>query len=361
MTRRLLLLLALLNLGCLAKPTSPGLDERPPETGDWSTLAKDHRLAAAAFAADQLWLRGVPAGDKINPRGMLLACHAKGTPCVRWFNRGIVDIRRVGENLWALIVDHRGFAWVLTWQRGEWTSLGPALGGAEGAIALAEMYGSPVIVTPRSVHRLMTQGEWYSVELSDELPWGVQISAAAPRVGDSIYVGFFAGEWGNGLHRIDVDSGQVERIEPKREPTGAGFRSNLDTPTGVIADPDHPDCVIVSDGLVHMLPAGALYRVCGSHAEILFEKEWLFERKVSIHRYYVPFYSLAPAADGFWTVADSILRFRDGRMEVAPCPSLESRGGLMIGELAGEVAVLCSDIAAGVSTGGGSYLIVPLR
>ncbi len=98
--------------------------------------------------------------------------------------------------------------------------------------------------------------------MSARLEPTVLARVAIRRAGSDIYFGNDGGEWGGTLYRIDEASGTVSLVD-----VGAPVVS-------VIADADHPACVLVARAVAHFgVQDGGLLRACHATTQILVEHE----------------------------------------------------------------------------------------
>jgi hypothetical protein len=139
--------------------------------------------------------------------------------------------------------------------------------------------------------------------------------------GGFLYVGANAGEWGGGLQRISLTTGNAELVdasEPK-ELCGGTLNKDCDPVTGLAPDPIRPDCILATVGLVHFFPKGSILRVCGKQISLVYSKpytlatNWRFDPAISDDSFSsVPFFSMGHNARGAWAVGnDGIYRFAD--------------------------------------------------
>jgi len=131
------------------------------------------------------------------------------------FEGGVLDIARSDHDLWVLRKgsgEHRFV--VALWAGGVFHQLGEFQLSAEDApLALLENAGAPAVLSQKAVHYLASDNRWRVIELNGKLRSGVQVSAASPEEGGTIYLGFDIGEWGGGLQQIDLKTGVVNEIE----------------------------------------------------------------------------------------------------------------------------------------------------
>ncbi|RDD81529.1 hypothetical protein DVJ77_10130 [Dyella tabacisoli] len=122
------------------------------------------------------------------------------------------------------------------------------------------------LVTDKHVVTLDVAGHVRSKPLLGEPPHGPVSSSYADQA--SVYVGINAGEWGGGLFRIDVASGQSIHIDlGGKEQSCQKAKNPVCGPvTGIAAMPGKPGCIAVSVGLVHFMTSGGIAELCGDYA-----------------------------------------------------------------------------------------------
>ncbi len=126
--------------------------------------------------------------------------------------------------------------------------------------------------------------------------------------GGFLYVGVNMGEWGGATLRFPIAGGTGELIKPST------------TITGLEPDPVRPDCILAASGLVHFLSSGAIYRICGDSASLIYAKpytlepDWQFDpQKVGESSQSVSFFSIGGNGKSVWAVAsDGIYQIADG-------------------------------------------------
>lgn len=102
-----------------------------------------------------------------------------------------------------------------------------------------------------------------SVELSRTLRGGLMVSYLQ---GDHLYIGANRGEWGGGLERINIESGEIEKIENETGYPCIGLLvSACDPVNGITHSNRHEDCIVAAVGLIHMFSKGRIVEVCGTH------------------------------------------------------------------------------------------------
>src|SRR6185295_4620401 len=164
---------------------------------------------------------------------------------------------------------------VALWAGGVFHQLGEFQLSAEDApLALLENAGAPAVLSQKAVHYLASDNRWRVIELNGKLRSGVQVSAASPEEGGTIYLGFDIGEWGGGLQQIDLKTGVVNEIERRdtKNLCGGPLNRECDPVTGLIPDRGNKSCVLASIGLVHMFSSnGRILRICGAQVTLLTE------------------------------------------------------------------------------------------
>lgn len=115
---------------------------------------------------------------------------------------------------------------------------------------------------------------------------GAVMSLAASADGQTIYVGWNAGQNGGRLERIATGSGAVS------------VRTTLPV-TGLVPDPQHQACVLAAYGLTQATSSGKVVRVCGETETTVLEHRTADASE--------PFYGLAAEGDTVWAATGAIL------------------------------------------------------
>ncbi|WP_374275376.1 hypothetical protein [Brevundimonas sp.] len=205
-------------------------------------------------------------------------------------------------------------------------------------------------------------GAWETKAFTAPLDhWG-RTNIASTRSGQ-VYVGFNQGEWGGGLHRLDLRSGtldEVRRIDD--EPCDGPLGHECDPVTGVEPDPANADCVLASIGLSHMLAHGRVLRICDDQVDVVFSRKIplppdAFGAGASTW----PMFGLAAAPDGWTTIsAGKVFRARDGEVFETDMPELEPWHGLETSFADPGFIILKTDMNWGMSLSGYTPLLVPV-
>lgn len=247
------------------------------------------------------------------------------------------------------------------WAYGRWQSY-PA---DERPLALALHSGRSMILGPKNLYSMgSSSGSVGVLPLSQAIePWGQFVTAVT---GDgSMYVGINRGEWGGGLLRVKLSTGEVRTVdEPEDQELCSGpLNSACDPVTGLVPDPMRSGCVFASVGLSHMMWHGRVLRVCGDQMETIFEAEVLpigervrrafSSRARSFPPQTEPVFALAPAKGGFWAVTPRALyHWRQGTVDRAAFPSLEHVDGLAVSKAIPGLVLATTDANAAVSLSG---------
>lgn len=236
-------------------------------------------------------------------------------------------------------------------------------------MALVEDAGQIVIVESRRVRVIAPDGHAREVALREPLRGSRHASAAL--AGGGVFVGLDRGEFGGGLWRVELATGDRREIhgdglpsaEAQRDPRISGGGSPV---TAVVAERDRPGCVLASVGLSHMgLSRGGLFRACGDAVERVWRAP-LRDCDASD-----PF-SLCESSEaavwdvialpgGFWaSTSNGILRREQGqpdrwwsKLEGEP------RGGVQQSRSVPGLRLVWSDAHAAVSVGVYGALLVP--
>jgi len=185
--------------------------------------------------------------------------------------------------------------------------------------------------------------------------------------GAALYAGLDAGEWGGGLARIDISSGQVTMpSKVVADACGGPLHPGCDPVNGVARAPGKPDCVIAAIGLVHMFSHGRLVEVCGNEVRRLYYKPYTVETSWPADPpkepfQTVPFYGLAESAGALWAVAtDGLYRLgQDGKIAFQKMPRFDSVDGVDVSFAVPGMALVRTSINGHVSLSGAVPMLVP--
>jgi hypothetical protein len=325
------------------------------------------RIAKGVVFDGRLWLRGTMS-SRNDASGALVSFEIDNNSRKVHFENGVFDIVRSNHDLWILRRgSEQNHITISHWHNLTFEDITEFESSEkDDPIALLVSNGTILVLCPHRIREFALESKnWRVVELRGKLRGGVQVSAAAPDAGNSIYVGFDVGEWGGGLQQIDLTKGLVTDIERRdsKKICDGPLNSNCDPVTGVIRDPQNKDCVLASVGLLHLSMAnGRILRVCGQQVTVV--SEIPLSAGSQTWKLTEPFYGLAPAVDdGFWGITSRALYYfkPDGTKEKAyPLPKLKRVSGIYLSrELPGAI-VLRTDVNWAVSTSGYTPLVVPL-
>ncbi|MDB5429867.1 MAG: hypothetical protein JWP35_983 [Caulobacter sp.] len=206
---------------------------------------------------------------------------------------------------------------------------------------------TPVLLSATRAWKQRPDGRWLSVRL--QLPQstgGMWTSSLVSTDGRLAYIGVDRGEWGGGLLRISLATGKGEwagrscltgnlDADNCKPAQGALFEGVH----GIIADPDHPGCLLAAMGLSHMMSSGALVRLCGDRPVIALR-----------HKVELPppppgyqnvggdgdeaFFGLAASSHGGWWAVTQMAAYHEpgGARVLMPTP-FDNIGGVRLGRL----------------------------
>jgi len=345
----------------------PSASQRPP--GGDPVIGQ--RIAKGLAFGDKLWILGTMPNPREVAGGLVSLGLADNRRLVH-FEGGVLDIATSDHDLWVLRKgsgEHRFV--VALWAGGVFHQLGEFQLSAEDApLALLENAGAPAVLSQKAVHYLASDNRWRVIELNGKLRSGVQVSAASPEEGGTIYIGFDIGEWGGGLQQIDLKTGVVNEIERRdtKNLCGGPLNRECDPVTGLIPDRGNKSCVLASIGLVHMFSSnGRILRICGAQVTLLTEIPIKAAEKRTGSNWgrTEAFYGLAICPKGgFWGITYRALYHFDsaGAKDTEYLlPKLESVSGIHLSRALPGVVVLQTDVNWAVSTSGYTPLLVPLE
>jgi hypothetical protein len=257
-------------IGCggaatIAPPLAPAMP-RHDSAERWDARAIPWRISKIAFHQGELWL-----GSVDEP---LVSVDLVRRQVQRHFDdQQVLDLHRTPDDrLWVLTRESASDD-VRVWQRTTkgWKPIMEFAAPVARVLGLSELGGEPLVLTERAVF-WSDAGEIRSRSLSERIPLGrvPQLAIAATAAGD-VYVGANTPTFNGSLRRIVLDTGRVELI---RRPDGSNSCTTSNNPecdpiTGVVDDPQNPDCVLASVGFSAVLAHGRLLRACGSRVSIV--------------------------------------------------------------------------------------------
>jgi len=346
--------LALAMLPGSAVPLSADAQIEPVRPGQESFITQ------AVFADGRLWVLAdsgklssiAPDGDRWAPATLPEPVHAL---CV-------LD----GQIIVATAARKDSTNWTLRRLAGSrWTAFATVRTGGDSLLALSCAQGRITLLTQRRLITVMGDRQ-ASVTLTEPMHWGVMWATYA--AGDSLYVGLDAGEWGGGLRRIDRLTGRVTTLERSTEGDlcSGPLNTDCDPVNAIVPEPWKPDCLLVSVGLVHMIPHGRLVEVCGSHIERLYFKPYDggFPDRSGEKRdepfATVAFYGAAVRHGTAWIAGmDGLYRMTGpDKVTMQAYPPFRTIGGVRISFGHPDFILVRTDVNARVSLGGGAPMIV---
>ncbi len=337
-------------------PSSPVTD---PDLGD--------RIIQAAYFDNLLWLLGAP-GSKHQTYGALVSLDlaTDKRTLVRYDN--VIALFRGRNDLWELQTEAAGGNNTYSINRWSGSDLHRiaelTLPKDDHAFALADVNGEPAVLTLQAAE-LWNDAErrWNAVHYSPKssLRWGIPVTSATAD-GSALYIGLDRGEWGGDLEYVDLGNRSVASVEKRGKNLCEGdFNSDCQPVTGLIADLSNPHCVLASVGLSHFDTYGRILRVCGTEVTVVYKNEHIAHYPGGDFPTSEPFFGLARADKGFWTVSyDAIYRFEgDKVVRKVDLPALSSRNGMWLSQALPGVIIVRTDANAGMSLSGYTPLIVP--
>jgi hypothetical protein len=314
--------------------------------------AKYSRIVKAYAVDSTLFAYGTTIKDK-NENGYLLSYDLKTKKIKEIISRGVADIYLDENHLLVLEKDstkptHYSVQEYISGSLMERSKF--MLDTSQYALLL----GKEIVLTNKNLIKFHN-GKSSQVPLKGKLGWGVQKQAVS--LGDELYVGFNAGEWGGGLKKINLKTGLVKDIE-RRDGKGicdGPLNKDCDPITGIIAYSD--SCIVASIGLIHMMSTGRIIKVCHDKVETIFSQKYPNDSIMT-----KAFFGVYGFKNHFWTVTtDSIFRFANGNINSFTKPKVENRSGIWINQTIPGLLVLSSDVNWAVSVSGYTPILVPIE
>ena len=258
-------------------------------------------------------------------------------------------------------------SWTLRRPSGsQWTAFATVPTGGDHLLAMSCAQGRITLLTQRRL--VMVAGDHQgSVRLTEPMRGGVMSATYATE--ESLYLGIDAGEWGGGLRRIDRLTGRVTTLARSTEGDlcSGPLNTACDPVNAIVPEPWKPDCLLVSVGLVHMLPHGRLVEVCGSRIERLYFKRYddgfpdRPEEKRDEPSSTVAFYGATVRGGTAWIAGmDGLYRMTGpDKVTMQAYPPFRSIGGVRVSFGHPDFILVRTDVNARVSLGGGAPMIVP--
>ncbi len=307
-------------------------------------------IAGAAAADGRLWLSGERHDDRALGGALVSYDLADGTR-TRLIAGNVVGIVKQSGRLLALVaVDSRHYS-LEEWKDGAFVTRSRVELAAIPTL-FTLIGGQPATVSAAGITRFDGQ-DWRTTAIDLTPPGRMHrppVAAGATASGSDIYVGYNFGEWGGGLTRIDTTTGEATPIDFE-----GNWFSNVNA---VIPDPGDKDCVLVAFGLVHLMSRGAIGRVCGDIATLVFTQPEGNSDKYDSEA----FYQLIPEAGGYWAVSNrAVYHFTASAAPLRyPLSGFQMWHGLYISHDAPGAVLVLSEISRQMALNGGMPLIAPL-
>lgn len=264
----------------------------------------------------------------------------------------------------------RGKQTLILTYRSDWQEAAtlPTLPG-DTVLALGFLGSRPAVLTTAAVFVELTGGNWRRRALASTTGLGSLQPSVAWATDGSLYVGVNRGEWGGGLWRVSLATGQVMGIvrRTKGKPFTGPLDPDLDPVTAVIRDPTDGRCIVGAVGLLHMgLQSGRVVRVCGDSVSVVFREPCPMPpgtppAVASICS--VAVFGLAEAKNGFWAVTPyGVVRF--DQLTVAErhqMPNLDDAGGVLLARDIPGILLIGTDVNWTASVSGLTPLIAVLN
>lgn len=319
---------------------------------------------AVAFDS-KLWVLGSAHDDKNKTSSLVSFGLSDGARQLQFSD--VVAIAKSPGHLWVLRqTDTRDFV-ASEWQGGKFTNDNElSLPSGDLFMALALKGDTPVVVARHSV-RVSTGKDWDSTKLRgplvDDIAWG-SATASFSKSGNLLYLGLNRGEYGGGLLRIDVSSGEITRLGSDEISKGGSgtVLSAKDTVTAIVTDAQSPDCVIAALGMLRPQSAGRLVRACGDTATVVLDKMSTIQQDGQNIDFNEAFLGAAATNDGFWAVSDGALyRFhQSGEPERISFPGASVWGSLRTNRDRTDMIVVVTDMNTTMMANGSTPIVVPL-
>jgi hypothetical protein len=300
-----------------------------------SVFSDAHEFAAVSrvvFARGRLWL--------LHDDGSLASLELEELKPRRVETGGkTLDICRSGDQLLALIATSTELWRLQRWSSSGWstvTSMAPK-GEALATLACTSVGLEADVVTNK---RLLQWNNANARVVTLRRPFQGPIAIGTSIIdGDSVWVGFNAGEWGGGLTRIDRKTGEVSTIEYNRSGKlcGGPLNAKCDPVTGIVSSPTKESCIVASVGLVHMLSHGRLVEVCDRDIRRVYFKSLAHQPPNGKLDDGEPsnttaFFGLARSGDTMWALGvDGLYSFVGAKPpQFHPLPTFEKRGAYRV-------------------------------
>lgn len=353
---RVICLSVLLLVECILTSASAQEPERP---------GQEAFIKRAVFAQQRLWL--------LSDSGVLSSIVDRGDErIVEHLSEPVLDVCVQNGDLVVVTGQQRsGRGWTMhRWRAGQWQRELTISRSRDILLALSCLPTQTTLLTSRWLIDVVA-----GVQKITSLNKPVKSAAIASvhDLGDHLFVGFNAGEWGGGLIRINRRRGAISRIESNLsgELCGGPLNTHCDPVNGITAEPWNSGCVVVAIGLVHFLSHGRIVEVCGNTVKRLhfrpYEVDSRWEIDTGVRRNEdepfstVAFFGIGRVGDALWAVGiDGLYRItQSGLSEPVPLPVFKDAGGVSVSFDIPGLVLVGTQVNQRRSVSGGVPMLVP--
>jgi len=328
------------------------------------------RIAEGISLQDRLWLRGVLVSRK-DSSGALISLGLADNSREVHFQRGVLAMSKEGNSLWVLRQPAPGIGeFVLSvWKNDRFEDVEKFNSNAKDKpFALQNADHKLILFSPEKIRILsLDNNRWEMLPLKGKLRNGLQKTTTATGNGKAVYIGFNTGEWGGGLQRVDLATGQVADVQRRdtKQLCAGPLNKDCDPVTALVPDPRNADCIFAAVGLVHMMSEGRILRICRDEVSTFFEKTEKYsfgDKEITMTQ---PIFGLAVSSDGsLWAISpESLYRLGpDGNeREKFALPKPATVSGVHLSRGLQGMIVVWTDANWAVSVSGFTPLLVPLQ
>ncbi|MFP1133162.1 hypothetical protein [Asticcacaulis sp. W401b] len=315
---------------------------------------QDDMIRQAVHAEGRLWL--------LTDAGVLSHITPQNRRVDEVLSEPVHGLCSIDGNVTALTAPRSGGKWTLWTRQGETWTLTDTFDREdhENLRTLDCQPGNIVVLAGRRI--LQLQGPTRRiVTLSGRLPWGGQTVILTK--GETLWVGVSAGEWGGGLHRVDLKTGIVTTLKnADRDICGQPLDPDCDRVNALAVSPKKPDCIVAALGGVHRMSHGRLIEVCGETIRQTYAKETVPSQNPNFHGQSLPFYGLVYRDTGLLALgADGLYDFGwDDTPTFTPFSPFRNAAGVRVNDVSNDLILVRTNIDSRTSLGGGRVLMVPI-
>jgi hypothetical protein len=335
-------LLALVIGGCTSSPSIPDI-----------ATVQASIIWRAAFAGDTLYLLSQDGSLSTIVLGRQERLDAG-------FPNPVFDLWAQSGVPYVISCDSKTCAnWTLNRQSGgSWTTAATIETEGDEYVAAAHNGSRVAIITSRRVIEFIDDKAIANTLSAPLRKWR---ATSAHLMGDYVLVGYYGGEWGGGLERVELRTGTVRQIESKvaGDTCEGPLNTECDPVNGIAEEPWNPECAAVAVGLIHFVPHGRIVEVCGDRLKRLFFKPTSRNRSGTDTFETEAFFGLvsrgnsllAAGTQGIYKIGSN------GETTFIRYPKLHAVGGVYVSFDVSDVALVASDRP--LSVGGGAIMMVP--